>query len=386
MTKPRPRSCLHHPLNCPSPPTPPPRSLICDDLHRLGYRRVVMDPTARTAYDMPTAWLLHAGAFDLQAVAGLGATPWSAVEARAQALGLVPPPAPPPAAAAAPVAPAPLPSPARGGATALAVAPAAAALGRRGGFAAALAAAPLPAPAAASPGPRAPSPLPLPLPRAAPPASPFAARGVPIINWDAPAALPAYSEIDCCHKGEDDEHVYFEFCRPGDVLHRNYTRRFFEECRLVGQHEEPEALYFPEDAPPPVDPVAVLAAKLQAAAEAEAAKAEAEAAAARAAAAGSAGGGGNATAAAATAAAGEGGGEAEKGGEKDAKEEAKGDEEEGGEAGGEAGAPAAAGMPEVLSDPGGPRFNRTYYTARARHPDGTWDWAGIASQRAACPP
>jgi hypothetical protein len=325
-----------------------------------------MDPAARTAYDMPTAWLLHAGAFDLAAIAGLGVAPWSAVEARAQLLGLTPLPGAP-ALVAAP-APAPSPTPA---------APVSAALGRRGGFASGLAPArgPLPSPA----------PAPTPTPARAV-TSPFAARGVPVTNWDAPAALPAYAEIDCCHKGEDDEHVYFEFCRPGDVLHRNYTKRFFEECRLKSQHEEPDGWYFPDPSPAPVDPVMVAFRKAQAAEAAAQAAAGAAADADGAAAGGAAGGEEGKEEAAAEEAAEEG---AERSGSGAA---ANG----GGDAAAQAARLAAAGgggvvvsgprMPEVLSDPGGPRFNLTYFTARARHPDGTWDWEGIASVRATCPP
>lgn len=54
-------------------------SLLCDDLHRLGYRRLLLDPSARVSYNMPTAWVLHSGAANLSALAALGTAPFSDV-------------------------------------------------------------------------------------------------------------------------------------------------------------------------------------------------------------------------------------------------------------------------------------------------------------------
>lgn len=54
-------------------------SLLCDDLHRLGYRRILLDPSARVSYNMPTAWVLHSGAANLSALAALGTAPFSDV-------------------------------------------------------------------------------------------------------------------------------------------------------------------------------------------------------------------------------------------------------------------------------------------------------------------
>lgn len=56
-----------HPMDHTTPFTNDPSiltsgSLLCDDLHRLGYRRMLMDPSARTSYNIPTAWVLHSGA------------------------------------------------------------------------------------------------------------------------------------------------------------------------------------------------------------------------------------------------------------------------------------------------------------------------------------
>lgn len=38
-----------------------------------------MDPAVRIAYDMPTAWTLYSGAFDLKRLAALGKMPWSKI-------------------------------------------------------------------------------------------------------------------------------------------------------------------------------------------------------------------------------------------------------------------------------------------------------------------
>jgi hypothetical protein len=45
----------------------------------------MLDPGARTAYTMPTAWALHSGAFNLSARAGLGKMPWTDIAALGRA-------------------------------------------------------------------------------------------------------------------------------------------------------------------------------------------------------------------------------------------------------------------------------------------------------------
>ncbi|KAI8470694.1 MAG: hypothetical protein J3K34DRAFT_458716 [Monoraphidium minutum] len=171
-------------------------SLLCDDLHRLGYRRVLVDPAARTAYDMPTAWALLSGAVDLKAVAGVGGEPWAHVASRG-------------AAAAAEGAPRHRRQRQRVNGT-LAAADGAGA-GAEGGGAA--------APAAAGPA--------------------VAALSSAGVDWDAAGSVPDYAEIDCCHKGDDPklDYVVFQDCRPSDVLHRNYTQYYFGQCQITGQHD-----------------------------------------------------------------------------------------------------------------------------------------------------
>ncbi len=56
-------------------------SLLCDDMHRMGFSRVLMDPSVRVGYGYAHKWVMTAPDFSYTDVTGFNVTDWAAVAA-----------------------------------------------------------------------------------------------------------------------------------------------------------------------------------------------------------------------------------------------------------------------------------------------------------------